>query len=88
MSGPLVFFNERWTLEEMLERLKLVNAAKYEALAAVIRELLRWELQKLSETPQQQAAREEREREAGVTFLEAQRHSDPRANQTGKNSAL
>jgi hypothetical protein len=37
MSGPLVFFNERWTLEEMLEHLKLVNAAKHEALVAVIR---------------------------------------------------
>jgi len=88
MSGPLVFFNERWTLEEMLERLKLVNAAKYEALVAVIRELLRWELQKLAETPQQQAAREEREREAEARFLEAQRHSEPRPNHTDKNSAL
>jgi hypothetical protein len=88
MSGPLVFFNERWTLEEMLEHLKLVNAAKHEALVAVIRELLRWELQKLVETPTQQAAREEREREEGGRFLEAQRHSDPSPNHTDENSAL
>jgi hypothetical protein len=88
MNGPLVFFNERWTLEEMLEHLKLVNAAKHEALVAVIRELLRWELQKLIETPTQQAARQEREREAGVQFLEAHGHPDPHRNHPDKNTAL